>query len=158
MSIWRPHTTRIVIGGLVAILIALVASYAYSHFQPTTEVRIASGVFQVKLANTEPARLQGLSGVDKMSANDGLLMVYDTDAQHGIWMKDMKIPIDIIWLDKDKKVIFIVTDAAPELGETKTYKPRSAARFVLEIPAGMVKKSAIKIGDVATFELTEEAL
>jgi len=157
MSIWRPHTTRIVIGGLVAILIALVVSYAYSHFQPTTEVRVGSGVFNVKLANTEPARLQGLSGKAKLEANEGLLMVYETDAQHGIWMKDMKIPIDIIWMNSDKKVIFIVTDAAPELGETKTYKPKSPARYVLEVPAGTVKKSAIKIGDIATFENVEES-
>lgn len=156
MSIWRPHTTGIVIGGLVLILIALVASYASANFQPTTQVRLGSGVFNVQLADTEAGRIQGLSGVEKLSSNGGLLMVFDTDAAHGIWMKDMKTAIDIIWLNKDKKVIYIVTDASPELEDSKTFKPSSPARYVLEIAAGAAKKSAIKVGDTAVFELKDE--
>jgi uncharacterized membrane protein (UPF0127 family) len=152
MSKWRPHTTGILVSGVVLILIALVASYMATNFQPKTEVRLGSGVFNVRLADTEPARAQGLSGTSKLGANDGLLMVFDTDAAHGIWMKDMKIPIDIIWMNSNKKVIYIVTDAAPELGDTKTYAPNAPARYVLEVPSGAAKKAAIKIGDPAVFD------
>jgi len=155
MSIWRPHTTGIVVGGLVLILVALVASYIAINFQPTTQVRLGSSVFNVRLATTEPAREQGLSGVEKLARNAGLLMVYEKAGAHGIWMKDMKIPIDIIWMNSDKKVVYIVTDASPELGESKTFIPSSSAKYVLEIPAGSVKKSAIKIGDTAVFAVEE---
>jgi len=156
MSIWRPRTTSIFIGGLGVILVALVASYMATHFQPKTEVRLGASVFNVRLATTEADRVQGLSGVEKLSADDGLLMVFDDgDANTGIWMKGMKIPIDIIWMNNDKKVIYIVMDASPELGESKTFRPTSLAKYVLEVPAGTAKKSAIKIGDTATFNLTE---
>ena len=158
MSIWRPHTTGIVIGGLGLILVALVVSYMTTHFQPTTEVKLGGGVFNVRLATTEAARVQGLSGVEKLGADGGLLMVFDADTINdtGIWMKDMKIPIDIIWMNNEKKVIYIVMDASPDLGESKTFRPTSPAKYVLEIPAGTAKKSAIKIGDTASFNITEE--
>lgn len=155
MSIWRPHTTRIVVIGLMLILVAIVASYVVTNFQPTKEVRIGAGVFNVRVAQTEASRIQGLSGVEKLNSNEGLLMVFDRNDTHGIWMKDMKIPIDIVWMNSDKKVIYIVTDASPELGDSKTYKPKTAAKYVLEIPAGAAKKSAIKIGDTAVFDEVE---
>jgi len=152
---WRPHTTGIVIGGLVLILVALVASYMVRNFQPSSELRVGSGVFSVQLATTDADRLRGLSGVDHLDANKGLLMIFDTEEQWGIWMKDMKIPLDIIWMNNDKKVIYIVTDASPDLGTSKTFKPNDSARYVLEVPAGTVKTAGIKIGNDATFTVRE---
>lgn len=157
MRRWRPHTTGILISGLVLILVALVGSYAASNFQPKTEVRLGSSVFKARLATTEAERIQGLSGVEKLDANEGLLMIYTKPEVSGIWMKDMKIPIDIIWLDSDKKVIHIVMNASPEIGESKTFTPSSPALYVFEVPAGTVKKSAIKIGDTAEFSISEVA-
>lgn len=156
MSIWRPHTTGIVVGGLVLILIALVVSYMVTHFQPTTEVRLGSGVFNTRLATDESARLQGLSGVEKLDGNEGLLMVYQSDAKWGIWMKDMKIPLDIIWMNNDKKVIYMVIGASPELGTSKIFTPSNPARYVLEVPAGTVKNAAIKLGSEASFTMRED--
>jgi uncharacterized membrane protein YdbT with pleckstrin-like domain len=79
MSTWRPRTTGIIVGGLVLILVALVVSYMSINFQPTTEVRLGSGVFSTQLASTDAARVQGLSGVDHLDANGGLLMVFQSD-------------------------------------------------------------------------------
>jgi len=155
MSQWRPHTTGILIGGLVLILIALVGSYMAVNFQPTTQLRLNSNVFSVQVAKTEAEREKGLSGVEKLNPNTGLLMVFSTDGEWGIWMKGMKVPIDILWLNKDKKVIYIVTDATPELSTDKTFVPKSPARYVLEVAAGTVKNSGIKINDVASFEIDE---
>ena len=153
MNKWRPRTTIILIAGSVLVLVALVASYVSANFQPTTEVRIGSGVFHTRLAETESARQLGLSGVKHLAANGGLLMVFDTNDKWGIWMKDMNIPIDIIWLNSDKKVIYIVTDASPDLGTAKVFTPKSPAKYVLEVPAGMAKKSGVKVNDTATFTL-----
>ncbi|MDB5179649.1 MAG: hypothetical protein JWN12_281 [Candidatus Saccharibacteria bacterium] len=152
---WRPHTTGIVIGGLVLILVALVVSYMLRNFQPLTEVRLGSGVFSTRVAATDAARIRGLSGVDHLDANSGLLMIFQSDDKWDIWMKDMKIPLDIIWMNNDKKVIYIVTNASPDLGTSKTFKPEVPARYVLEIPAGTVKSAGIKIDTTATFSITE---
>jgi uncharacterized membrane protein (UPF0127 family) len=153
MSKWRPHTTGIVIGGLVLILVALVVSYMFRNFQPSSEVRLGSGVFNVQLATTDAARIQGLSGVDNLGANGGLLMIFQSDDKWGIWMKDMKIPLDIIWMNNEKKVIYIVTDASPNLGTSKIFTPVDPARYVLEVSAGTVKNAGIKIGNSAVFNI-----
>ncbi len=150
---WRPHTTIILLSGFAVVLLAIITSFALNNFKPSTEVRIGSGVYQLWLATTNSSRINGLSGVESLKANQGLLMVYPDDALHGIWMKDMKVPLDILWLDSDKKVIYIVTNAAPELSTSKTFRPNDPARYVIELPAGAVKKAGIKTGQTADFRV-----
>ena len=156
MSIWRPHTTNILIGGLVVILIAIVASFVLTNFKSTTEVRIGSGIFNARVADDEASREKGLSGVKKLDPSDALLFVFESDYKWGIWMKDMEIPIDIVWLNKDKKVVHMVIEADPKLSTSKTFTPTVPARYVLELPAGKIKQSGIKIGESALFTLKDE--
>lgn len=156
MSTWRPHTTGVLIGGLVLILIALVTSYMVQNFHaPTTQVTLGSGVFASRLATSEISRDKGLSGMSKLDPNSALLMVFDTSDTWGIWMKDMKIPIDIVWLNAEKKVVYIVMNASPDLGTSKVFKPTDPAKYVLEIPAGTVKTAGIKVGNTAQFDIKE---
>ena len=150
--IWRPATTYILIGGLVALLVASVIAYMVATFQPTTLVRIGSGVYQVSVANTEAERMQGLSGVKELPKNGGLLMSFPEDSQWGIWMKDMYIPLDIIWLNGEKKVVYLVANASPELSTTKIFAPKDPARYVIELPAGSIQKAGIRKGMIAEFD------
>ncbi len=153
---WRPATTVLLVCGLVALLVYSVILYMVTNFQPTVEVRLGSGVYHVQVADTEVEWVQGLSGVESLKSNGGLLMKFDTDDKHGIWMKDMKISIDIVWLDKDKKVVYIVKNASPELSTTETFVPKTDARYVIELPAGSVDTAGIKTGTVAAFDETDE--
>jgi uncharacterized membrane protein (UPF0127 family) len=150
---WRPATTRVLIVGFIILLIGLVTAFMATHFKPTQEVRLASGVFHLWVADTEQERIQGLSGVEKLGPNGGLLMDFAAEDIWGIWMKDMKIPLDIIWLDKDKKVIYIVKDASPELSTSVVFEPEEPARYVLELSAGTVSRAGIKTGQTAEFSL-----
>ncbi|MDB5160439.1 MAG: hypothetical protein JWO99_702 [Candidatus Saccharibacteria bacterium] len=153
----KSRQRRKLIGILVAsagvLLIVIGVALAANHFQTRQEVRLGTATFTVRLAETDFARKKGLSGVEKLDPNEGLLMVFGGDGRWGIWMKDMKIPLDIIWLDSNKKVIYIVTDASPSLGTSKIFEPKDAARYVLEVRAGTTKSGAIKIGDTASFTL-----
>jgi len=79
-------------------------------------------------------------------------MDFKEDGQWGIWMKDMKIPLDIVWLNKDKKIVYIVKNASPSLGTDTRFVPKEMARYVLELPAGTVERSALKIGTIAEFD------
>lgn len=148
---WRPTTTIILIVGFAAVLTYSVAAYIVTNFRPTTELRLGSGVYHLWIADTEPERVQGLSGVDKLPLDGGLLMKFDTDSTWGIWMKDMKIPLDIIWLNSNKEAIYIVKNASPDLSTTTTFVPKSNARYVIELPAGGVDQAAIRTGMTATF-------
>jgi uncharacterized membrane protein (UPF0127 family) len=149
--IWRSHTTAILIGGVVLVVLASAIAFMVTQFQPRTEVQLGSGVFQVKVAQDPTSRAKGLSGVTSIGPNEGLLFVFDTEEKWGIWMKDMKIPLDIIWLDSNKKVVHIVKDAAPELSTDHTFEPTKAAKYVLELRAGATSEYSIKIGDAAVF-------
>ncbi|UTX51498.1 DUF192 domain-containing protein [Candidatus Saccharibacteria bacterium TM7i] len=151
---WRSQTWIIFVTGLAVILVALVASYAFSMFKPTVDVKVGqSGVFRLWVADTDAELYQGLSGVDTLSRDGGLLMDFKVSGYHGIVMRDMKIPLDIVWLSESKKVVYIVKNASPELGESKTFAPtKETARYVLELPAGTVTDSAIKVGDIAEFD------
>lgn len=152
--IWRPKTTYILIGGLVLLLIALVASYIVSNFKPTTDFRVGSGVYHLWIADNEARRIQGLSGVEKLAPYEGLLMKFDDDGLWGIWMKDMHVPLDILWIDKDKTVVHIVKNADPKLSTDTVFTPKRPARYVVELPAGSVDKAAIQIGGVVLFDET----
>ncbi len=116
---------------------------------------MGSGVYHLWLADDEVERTEGLSGVESLDPNSGLLMKYDSDGTWGIWMKDMKVSLDIVWLDSEKKIIYIVKNASPELSTDTVFKPKSNARYVIELPAGTVQAAAIKTGDTATFDETD---
>jgi uncharacterized membrane protein (UPF0127 family) len=150
---WRPRTTIIISIGLIAVLVGLVGTFIAINFKPTTQVHLGSGVFSLWLADTEAERVQGLSGVASLPKNGGLLMKYDSNGQHGIWMKDMNFPLDIIWLNEQKKVVYTVLNAQPEQVAATVYAPEEPAGYVIELPVGSVKKAGIKTGDTAEFRI-----
>ena len=149
---WRPSTTRILIIGVVALLVYTVVIYVVANFRPTTELRAGSGVYHLWVADTVAERYQGLSGVERLSPNGGLLMKFEENDVWNIWMKDMKVPLDIIWLNEDKEVVYIVKNAAPELSTDTIFSPKSKARYVVELPAGSVDNAGIKPGMLTSFD------
>ena len=152
---WRPHTTVILVLGVVFISVAIVVSYITFNFRPTAEVQLGSTVLRLWVADDETERVQGLSGVESLRADGGLLMDFRADDKWAIWMKDMLLPLDIVWLNSSKEVIYIVKNAQPELGTGTVMRPKSAARYVIELPAGTVDDAGIKTGQVASFEVEE---
>lgn len=152
---WRPRTTVILTVGFSVVLVALAVAYVLDHFKPTTQLYIgSSGVYAVQVADTERARVKGLSGVKKLSPNGGLLMVFQEDGAHKIWMKDMHIPIDVVWLDKNKKVVHMEPTLTPDTGTSKQFGPKEpTVRYIVELPEGAIKNSAIRKGGSAQFEI-----
>lgn len=153
---WRPATTRILVVCLVALLVYSVGLYVATNFRPTTEMRVGSGVYHLWIADTEAERIQGLSGVDKMSPDGGLLMKFDKDGAWAIWMKDMQMSLDIIWINENKEVVYIVKNASPDLSTDTVFAPKTDARYVVELPAGSVDKAGIKAGMQMTFDETDD--
>jgi hypothetical protein len=127
--------------------------------QKTPDVNLTIGSLSVKarVANTTALRKKGLSKMDSLPFGQGMLFVFDKNAVYGIWMKDMKFAIDILWLDENKKVTDIVTEVPPEEGkkdsELTIYNPTHNSKYVLEINAGLVKLNNIHAGDQANFEV-----
>lgn len=105
----------------------------------------------VALARTLEERGRGLSGQEGLLEDSGMLFIFPTQDRHTFWMKDMRFPLDIIWINEEFKIVDIVIDAS-EKEPDKVYAPKENALFVLEVNAGFTKKFSIKIGDEVVFK------
>lgn len=152
-KLWRTHTTVILILGLVVLIIATAVAFIVTNFSQRVDVTVGSTVYSARVADDAKERERGLSGVPLMKPNEALLMIYEREDYWGIWMKDMLIAIDIIWINSDGEIVSIVKNASPELSTSKTFTPTEPARYVLEVPGGSTSSNAIKVGDMVSFEL-----
>ena len=122
-----------------------------------TTVSAKTLIVDAEVVSRASDRKEGLSDRESLLLNQGMLFVFENEGSYGIWMKDMKFAIDIIWIDEDKKIVDIVINAAPQPGkkdkELTIYKPRSDAMYVLEVNAGLVSLHNLQIDDKVNFEL-----
>ncbi len=144
----------IVLGVLVAVGYGMFSIITDMN-QQRVSIAIGKANLRAEVADTDELRTKGLSGRQELEENRAMLFVFDNNAQHSIWMKDMRIPIDIIWLDEKKKVVHVEHNIWPDNGPHKTYASPKPARYVLEIKAGGTKNHNIKIGVQARFELEQ---
>lgn len=121
----------------------------------TVNVTVKTLNIDAEVAATSNQRKKGLSKREEMPFNQGMLFVFENPGQFGIWMKDMKFALDIIWLDTDKKIVDLVANVPPETGkkdkDLTIYKPSTDAKYILEINAGLVQLHDLQIGDQVTF-------
>lgn len=122
-----------------------------------TAVNVKTLSVTADIASSADARRKGLSGRDSLAISGGMLFVFDASGDYPIWMKAMKFPIDIIWIDENKRIVYIVQSAVPEPGKKDSqltqYKPNASAKYVLEINAGLVRANNLQVDDSVNFEL-----
>jgi uncharacterized membrane protein (UPF0127 family) len=112
-----------------------------------------------EVAVTRAARFLGLMSRNSLLADRGMLFIYPYSGVWRFWMKNTKMPLDIIWMNKSKRIVYIVTEAQPCVHEPcLDYIPAEKALYVLELASGVAKKWDIKIGDRLTFEIPKEIL
>jgi uncharacterized protein len=107
------------------------------------------------IAATDEQRTKGLSVKDRLDENEAMLFVFDYEAEHTFWMKNMKFPIDIIWIDSDKTVVYIEHNVEPCSTELfcPTYRPDHDSLYVLEAIGGFAETHDIVEGTLVEFEL-----
>jgi len=101
---------------------------------------------QLDIAGSPEKKRRGLSDRSTLAANEGMLFLYATSGRYGFWMKDMNFAIDIIWLDKDSRVVDLKREARPE-SFPETFRPDKSAKKVIEVVSGFTKTENINIGD-----------
>jgi len=81
-----------------------------------------------------------------------MLFIFEKDLSRSFWMKNTKIPLDIIFINKDKKISSLSQSAKPcQVDPCQLYFAR--AQYVLEINGGLAEKYGIKTGDIIQLEL-----
>jgi|SRR3989344_4381612 len=111
-----------------------------------SQLKIDGAIINIEIADTDEERNRGLSGRESLSESSGMLFTFDKPGLHGIWMKDMKFPIDIAWIDAQKTVIGVEKNVSPDTFPQVFYPP-SDALYVLEVSAGTFEKNHIDIGE-----------
>jgi len=117
-------------------------------------VRVGQAEFDVEVALTDKERAQGLSGRAYLPQSSGMLFIFDLADKHSFWMKDMKFPLDIIWIRSENfraRVVGFHENVMPEpsrkSSELTLYYPQEPVNWVLEVNAGAISKHSIKVGD-----------
>lgn len=112
------------------------------------EVTVKGETFKVELANTQEKRELGLGGRTSLADDEGMLFVFSASGFYPFWMKDMEMPIDIIWINDGLIADVAANVPAPVEGEKLgNYYPVNPGNLVLEVNAGVIDKLGIKIGD-----------
>lgn len=120
-------------------------------------VRIGGeATYTVDMAVKPEERQQGLSGRETMARNAGMLFVFEEEQQLQFWMKDMRFPLDIIWIDGQCRLIDVATDVPTPPPNADNHEiPRaqspSPARYVLELNAGEWARAGLSPGDLVEF-------
>lgn len=153
------HTTSHYVGVGLKTVLAYVVFITFLFSVPAAKF-IAENVFAksvdrgvigeteitIEVLNTEAERIRGLSGRESIPKNHALYFVFDASDYHGIWMNEMRFPIDIVWLNEFNEVVYIKQNVAPETFP-EVFTPTRPAKYVLEFNAGFVKANAIRVGD-----------
>ena len=116
---------------------------------------IANQEFTLEIADTDLLRSYGLMNREHLDTNSSMLFIFDMQGMYPFWMKDTLIPLDIIWLNSDKKVVYIKEDAKPcgNVVEAlcKVIVPTRIAKYVIELNSGKTAELNLKIGDKVDF-------
>lgn len=113
----------------------------------------AEHALRVRLAVTPEEKERGLMWVKRLSKNGGMLFVYEEPQTLAFWMKNMSMPIDILFIGADKKVKYIAHEAYPCLEKMvcPRFAPEEPIQYVLEVSPGYAKKHQIGLGDELIF-------
>lgn len=150
---------KILIDILVVAVIVVTVVYVYQNYRddistalfgelPST-MYVESTPIEVRIADEPAEQTLGLSGTEELGEFEGMLFVFSKEDHYGMWMKDMRFPIDILWINNDMRVVHIEQNVSPDTFP-ETFTSEDPARFVLEVNAFFAENNNIAIGDKVT--------
>jgi uncharacterized protein len=118
----------------------------------TVDIKTAKGSYRllVEIADSEKERSAGLMGRNSLGDNRGMLFVYDEEVYPGFWMKNMRFPLDIVFIGGDLRIKQIeqnVQPCPPDVSDCALFTPSYPVQYVLEVKSGYTEKHKISVGD-----------
>lgn len=111
-------------------------------------------VFRTEVMISDEDRAMGLMFRPSLPADRALLFVFAELDFHGIWMKNCRFPIDIVWLDETKKVVHVAPRVPPCAKDPcPVYQPMRRSAYVVEMNAGAAQREKIVVGATVGFTL-----
>jgi hypothetical protein len=111
----------------------------------------------VEIAQTAESRTRGLMFRASMAPDEGMVFVFDEVGFYPFWMKNTLIPLDLIWVDPQYRVVHVAHSVPPcKADPCPTFPPPNSpegdALYVVEVVSGFSKKHAVKRGDLLVFK------
>jgi uncharacterized protein len=144
----------LIVGGIYLTQRDMKEGNTLSFFKKAPIVTINNHAFEVSVASSQKELEIGLSETKSLSENQGMIFLFEKPDYYSFWMKNMKFPIDIIYINQDK-IVTIKDNVAPPKDNNEIpaiYTSDEPSNRVLEIQAGLSKKYNFKKGDKVTYE------
>jgi uncharacterized membrane protein (UPF0127 family) len=104
----------------------------------------------LEIADNDSSRERGLMFRKSLPESSGMLFIFPEEGIYSFWMKNTLISLDMVWLDKDLKVVYVKSFAPPcESYYCPSYDPEVTAKYVLEVSAGFTELNRIRVNDKA---------
>jgi len=154
----KSQATRVGVLAVLALGLLMAGNYFMSANQGPEAllVNFPSGTqLRVEIADSPLLLYAGLAFRDPLPPGWGMLFIYERADYHRRTTRQYRFPVDIIWLDESKRVLFIVEDVAPCPGEhcSEYGPPTDTARYVIETQAGFVRQERLAPGADLRFTL-----
>ena len=108
--------------------------------------------FSIEIADDPGERERGLMFRDEMAAGHGMIFVHDSEETQSYWMKNTKIPLDIIYFDHARKLVSVAHAPPCSLGDgCPPFPSDGPALYVLELNGGAAEEMGLKAGDELKF-------
>jgi len=105
-----------------------------------------------ELAITDAERAKGLMFREKIAVDQGMLFCFEEEDYHAFWMKNTLIALDMLWLDKDRRIVHIERNVPPcKEDPCPSYPPKRPGSYVLELGAGGADIYKLKLFDRLEF-------
>jgi len=141
---------RYKIYAILSLFLVLILSFIfYFERKITREISINNKTITVEVANTFSKRTKGLMFRESLPENEGMLFVFDKEDNYSFWMLNVKIPLDMIWIDENKKITHIENNVQPCENECPKLIGRGV--YVLEVNANYTAKNGVKVDDEVSF-------
>lgn len=150
MKIQRLVTLIAIIGLLAAFIGQKSLSDCSRNVRPDTEIKIGQATLSAEITKTDAARQKGLGGRRCLADNQAMLFQFDQPGRYSFWTKDMKFPIDIIWLSADKKVVYVKSNVSPK-SYPQSFVNEQPAQYVIEMKAGQANQLHLNSGTSINF-------
>ena len=119
-------------------------------------VCIKNNCFYSRVADNPRSRTKGLMNELSMPKNEGVLFVFPFEMKPSFWMKNMKFPLDILFINDDDVIVYIVKNAPPcKQKKCQSFQTTRPASKVLEINAGLCKELNIHVGEKVSYFIEE---
>ena len=114
-----------------------------------TWVELKGQRYEVELALDEDSRMRGLMFRDSLPERQGMLFVFPQQEPQAFWMRNTRIPLDILYFDDALRFVSVAAGAPPcTTPSCPSYPSSRPARFVLELNAGHARRLGVTPGDV----------